>query len=270
MILFFTKGILEKTNSYVQKEYTMAARFFHRKIYVVMLDTIRDEDVPTEKIPWWIDIQEKQCIEGTEDIAKLAETISAALGVQTHADKMNRIVALYNELYRSGRTTEAEKCLAEYLHGSSIQGKAALIANIVRNGVQSASLGSPAKSVKRLDKPLYSHMKKPWYSFYECLQLEIHDSLFTFGNGFIFHRGNHGDAHVIWIWRDNELIHTIGGLIEAWKLQVFYDSLDDTVYVTYETDVEVMTNGTERVDTMLGVTIIEDPAGNARCTNFRF
>ena len=62
VVLFFTKGILSKENSYVEKEYKIALKF-QRKIYVVMMDDIEDGDVPPEKMPWWIDIKDLQCVE---------------------------------------------------------------------------------------------------------------------------------------------------------------------------------------------------------------
>ena len=62
VILFFTKGILKKNNSYVQREYKIATQFYDRKVYVIMLDEIKKEEIPVAKVAWWIDINEKQCI----------------------------------------------------------------------------------------------------------------------------------------------------------------------------------------------------------------
>ena len=83
VILFFTKGILKKNNSYVQREYDIA-KFYDRKVYVVMLDKIKKEEIPVGKVAWWVEITEQQCINGYEftDTAKLAEEISGSLGIQ--------------------------------------------------------------------------------------------------------------------------------------------------------------------------------------------
>ena len=83
VILFFTKGILHKNDSYVQKEYKMASRIFKKKIYVVMLDQIDDEDVPVSKASWWIDINEKQCVLGYKfaDVSLLAEEIATSFNI---------------------------------------------------------------------------------------------------------------------------------------------------------------------------------------------
>ncbi|GEM_PF-3057443 len=61
VILFFTKGILSKQSSFVQKEYKMAAHAYRKKIYVVLMDQIDHPDVPYDKMAWWLDIQELQC-----------------------------------------------------------------------------------------------------------------------------------------------------------------------------------------------------------------
>lgn len=81
IVLFFTEGILQKSNSYVQKEYKIATEFFGKKVYVVLLDQIEKDEVPVEKVAWWMSINEKQCITGFEytDTARLARDIIGAL-----------------------------------------------------------------------------------------------------------------------------------------------------------------------------------------------
>ena len=60
LIVFFTKNILKKDNSYVQREYKIA-KFFKKKIYIVFLEDINDNDIPLDKVSWWIQIKELQC-----------------------------------------------------------------------------------------------------------------------------------------------------------------------------------------------------------------
>ncbi|MBO5758171.1 MAG: TIR domain-containing protein [Clostridia bacterium] len=81
IVLFFTEGILRKKNSYVQKEYKIATRLYHKKVYVVLLDRINEAEIPDEKAAWWMDINEKQCITGFSytDIDRLASDIIGAL-----------------------------------------------------------------------------------------------------------------------------------------------------------------------------------------------
>jgi len=80
VVLFFTRGILYKESSFVEKEYKMALTF-KRKIYVVLMDEIDDEDVPPFKVLWWTDIKTQQCIEAhaIADPGRIAEEIVSAL-----------------------------------------------------------------------------------------------------------------------------------------------------------------------------------------------
>lgn len=274
VILFFTKGILKKNSSYVQREYKIATQFYDRKVYVIMLDEIKKEEIPVEKVAWWIDINEKQCINGYEfiDTPKLVEKISSSLGIQNHEDKMNKIIDRYNELYHAGRITEAEACLSEYLHGISLMGKVHLVVNILCGTLQNTKLVSPANTIKgKLPKPFLTHMQRPQEQFYECQQITIHNDVFTIANDYVFHRGNRGDAHVIWIWKNDELIHTIGGLVEAYDLRVFWDSHDNIMYVAYDSEKEIYVDN-KYVDskTMISITTVENPNKQAVCSNFKY
>jgi hypothetical protein len=69
--------------------------------HVVLLDIIDDSDIPVDKVSWWIDINDNQCIKGYDfaDPHDLTENIAASLGIQSHKDKMNKFIERYNELY---------------------------------------------------------------------------------------------------------------------------------------------------------------------------
>ena len=84
VILFFTKGILQKSHSYVQKEYKIATQFFNKKVYIVLMDEISKSEIPMEKIAWWMEINEKQCITGYSFVQTntLVAAITGAIGAQ--------------------------------------------------------------------------------------------------------------------------------------------------------------------------------------------
>lgn len=269
MILFFTKGILQKSNSYVQKEYKMATRFFNRKVYVVMLDEIHDSEIPTAKVSWWIDINENQCVTGYafDDPHTLTENIASALGIQSHEDKMNKVIDRYNELYHEGRLTEAEVCLSEYLHGISLEGKVRLFANVLNGNLQNVTLISPAEVIEgKLPGQLgYKNC------YIECKQITVNNNVFTCINEFVFHRGERGDAHRIRLFKNGEDLHTVGGLVEVFNLDVFWDSRDDIIYITYESEKEINIDGKySDSKIMKGITTIEDPNDQAVCTDFKY
>lgn len=84
VILFFTKGILQKNHSYVQKEYKIATQFFNKKVFVVLMDEISKADIPMDKIAWWMEINEKQCITGYSfsQTNALVAAIAGAIGAK--------------------------------------------------------------------------------------------------------------------------------------------------------------------------------------------
>lgn len=272
LILFFTKGILTKSLSYVRKEYEMATKYFGRKVYVVMLDKIENSDVPFDKVPWWIDVQEHQSIfaAGVRDLDVVVSQIRKAIGMESHEDRMNLLIRNYKALHDEGRHGDAERYLAEYLHGNALSDRGRLLAGIVEGNVQTMVLQPVGKTVTGcLESPLRNHTGEQVSSFFECVQLTLQGHCFTFGNSFMFHRGSRGDAHVINIWRNGENICTVGGLIEASQMQVYYDTAADTVYICYCADQEEMRDGELYEQSFRNVIILEDPQDTAVCTDLR-
>lgn len=81
VILFFTRGILYKPESYVKKECRIATRLFHKKVYVVMLDEVSNAEVPLSMAAWWNDIQEWQNIVAVDSVGMTVACILQALGM---------------------------------------------------------------------------------------------------------------------------------------------------------------------------------------------
>lgn len=81
VLLFFTYGILEKEESFVQIEYELAMKF-NKTVHVFFLDEIDNADVPVNKSVWWVKILRNQCtdiIQESDAPDKAAEKISLAL-----------------------------------------------------------------------------------------------------------------------------------------------------------------------------------------------
>ena len=271
ILLFFTKGILMKQNSYVRKEYEMATKFFGRKVFVVMMDKIENKDVPFDKVPWWIDIQEHQSIDVSNmtDMDAIVCRILQALGMQTREERMGHLIENYKSLYDAGRSDEAEAYLAEYLHGQSLAGKAQTIRNVVLQRIEGLKALCATEIRGKLDTELIDHAGHRRDAFFECHRITLDETVFTIGNSFVFHRGNRGDAHVINIWRDDELIYTAGGLIDANDTQAYYDRSDDIIYICFSSAEEEIVEG-EVEETFFTTTIaVEDPKGDAVCTMFK-
>ncbi len=94
VILFFTKGILFKENSYVRKEYIMAREYFDKNVYVVVLDDIDKKSVPVNKVSWFIDIRERQNINivTISDLNLISETIMIAIGIKNSEKEQSQAI----------------------------------------------------------------------------------------------------------------------------------------------------------------------------------
>ena len=106
-------------------------------------------------------------------------------------------------------------------------------------------------------------------SFFECHRITLEETVFTIGNSFLFHRGNRGDAHVINIWRDDELIYTVGGLIDANNTQAYYDHNDDIIYICFSSAEEKVVEGEVEETFFTTMVTVENPKVDAVCTVFK-
>ncbi len=80
VILFLTKGIFLKKESYVQKEFRMA-KMQEKDILIVFLDRIGKKDIPPSKVAFWDDLTQRQNIEAYKmrDTKAVANEIITAL-----------------------------------------------------------------------------------------------------------------------------------------------------------------------------------------------
>ncbi len=80
VLLFITKAVMGKENSFVRKEYKIA-EIYNIPIFVIILDEIHEKDIPPNKIMWWIDIQDRQNIDvvGIMDPDRATSKILSAL-----------------------------------------------------------------------------------------------------------------------------------------------------------------------------------------------
>ena len=76
VIMFLSKNTFEKEKSYIKKEYKIAYRY-DKQIYTIMLDDIKDEDVPNRFLGWWYDIIDYQAVRACDmdDIDKCVDEI---------------------------------------------------------------------------------------------------------------------------------------------------------------------------------------------------
>ena len=85
VLLFYTKGIIEKDHSYVLREYKIA-RLYRKKIYVVLLDQIDAAAAPFTKVSWLVELNEHQSITGSSQNKELiCREIIRAIGFKANA-----------------------------------------------------------------------------------------------------------------------------------------------------------------------------------------
>lgn len=62
VILFLTRDVIEKSDSYVRMEYKWASTYFKKKIFVAILDDIQIHEIPAKIVPWYDKVIANQCI----------------------------------------------------------------------------------------------------------------------------------------------------------------------------------------------------------------
>ena len=261
VLLFFTKGIFKKKNSYVKKEYIMATKYLKKKVYVIFLDKIVEDEIPLEHLPWFIDIQEKQCMEvADKETDDLVDIILKGIGYGSKQEIMNTLFSTYQQLYLEGKTELAEQYLAEYLHERSISEKASIINDIKRGAIPGIKL-------------LEDGLKKVFWvgdeNYQEAKVFKIDDCTFVFGIKFVFHFGGM-DANVFHVEKDGVPISGIGHLLEANGITVYYDKTSDVIFVLLSSmDAEKYSN--DQTESWLDyVLIIENAKTDALCHTYVF
>lgn len=85
VIMFLSKNIFAKGNSYVHKEFELAKEYSKKKVYVMMLDHIDKPDVPIRFRTWWTDVTKLQCINTFEfdSSEKCIEKLIENLGLKS-------------------------------------------------------------------------------------------------------------------------------------------------------------------------------------------
>lgn len=283
VILFFTKGILAKENSYVRKEYRMAKEFLNKKVYIVMVDRIDPADIPIHMLDWWIDITGEQCISAYDRAwdEPFYNEIKKALGIETQEKKMNLLMENYLQLFSQGRTEEAEQYVSEYLLGRSLQEKALFFAKVAAGKMEGVRIDPKYEEIgwhvfdaspwgQRMTwKELEHRLGDPSCMYGACLQ-QIEDTLFVAGSRTVFHRGGLGDACVIHLWRGGENIYTVSRQIEVGRMYLYYDPLEDLLYLIYQSDKAVRVDGELEEITYWSTVIVQNPNGEAVVKKFEY
>ena len=63
VLMFISKTVFNREESFVYKEYIMAKEFYKKSVYAVILDNIEKDSVSARWLPWWIEMRQKQCVQ---------------------------------------------------------------------------------------------------------------------------------------------------------------------------------------------------------------
>ena len=271
LLLFFTKGILKKENSYVLREYKIA-KFLEKKIYVVFLEKINKDDIPIDKLSWWIDINEMQCLDTSNvlDLVKIVDLITNKIGLSSPKEKMNQLLANYNILEKLD-DEESINYLHEFLHNKSIEEKAKQLNNILHESFGNVFFPTCSNTIPtdfKLIRYVAGESKEVYVQSKEdCQSYIIDGQLITVVNEFVFHRGACGDACVGHIYINKEYIYCVGGLIECFRHSLYYDNIDKIIYVVFKSDIE---EKAEIVGETTSICVIENMNDNPIVSRFDF
>ena len=220
MILFMSKGVLNKPNSYVYLEYRMAKEAFNKKIYVVLLDEIKNDDVPPNYLGWWFRLTELQCVEAystnEEVIYKNVERILNDCGYSLDS-KANalRLKEKFNLLTKEEKEIVMDDYLASMLSSQENLSKAKLFAELVMTGA------------------LVSLEDNPYIE--KGTSITIKDTKFDIDIYEPYHSWKVFDMERIDLYKNNERIYIAFGLISINNIWMFYEEQSDKLFISYAT-----------------------------------
>jgi len=265
VIMFLSKKLFAKDDSYVHKEYKMAKDFFGKKIYIVLLDEVDKKDIPNRFLMWWIDAQELQWIYASqfasvhECVEKIMETVGFS---KDKKDLIKRLKEKYNNLSDEEKHEVVENYWDVSLKNNTLLSKATFFAEMQVKGL--------AGMDRRKDNEPYINVFNDGNNF-----ITIGGKTINSKTVMCFHAGPY-DAEKIEIYREGELIYTIGGLLDIYydKIKMYYDEINDLLYVSYisvsrTAASKKMTNVDCEVNDCIGVSIISNPSDEAIGNDFK-
>lgn len=256
LLLFVTKRLFEKPNSYVTTEYEMATDYFDKTVYTVHLDDIEKDNIPNSYLGWWISVKQRQSLVVSEykDRHRLMEEFSRMLKVGSPEERVTTAMAQYQVLQRSNRGDEAERLFASVLHEQLLKSKAELLLKLLSEGYAGLKASDHAAS------------EEAAFNRHTFL---LGDHSFKASSRTVFHRVGAGDADVIDVFRDDELLFTIFGLVDAYDGVFLYDEGDDLLFILYSSYPNVPSIHEASDHCLMSVCVVERPCADAVCRDYR-
>ena len=262
VILFLTKKIFAKEQSFVYTEYEMAKNYFDKKMYIILLDEFDKKDIPNKYLSWWIEIQHIQSISClTEEsflnsMERVMEDIGYSNDPRINLEKIRKKI---EELDEDHRKVFIEEYLQFMSRNEEISAKAKFYAELVCSGALRNSRNDDPSVFGTGDKIIIGNT--------ELLFLERD-----------WHCSRALEPTRIEVYQNGQGIFLINYICEGCVWHMYYDKKNNQLFVCYkgisyhEADVyEAALERGEDYDyrTDVGVLIIEDPANAAKCYLFK-
>ena len=112
VILFLSRNIFSKEKSFVHKEYRVSVRR-KKKIFVVLLDNIAEDEIPPRYEMWWDDIMGLQCIIAPKySVAECADKLIGEMGFvppAKHNDECDELLKFLSIVAKEKEKLEKER-----------------------------------------------------------------------------------------------------------------------------------------------------------------
>lgn len=248
VLLFVTKSLIKKTLSYVRTEYEMAARYYDKPIYTILVDEVDKEEIPPAQLAWWIEINQKQTLHLKDfpSIESRMPQFVRMLKIEKNEDRTAALMKDYSRCIEEKNFKRAQGLLAEVLHGKELEAKAQIMLKLCNRELSSACI----------DPHVLSET------------IAIRDLSFRAKGRSVWNAINSGDPCILEIYRDKDIIFTVGGLMEAWGGDFLYDEKEDLLYVIYSSSPTVRNDHPMSMKGFESVIIIEHPTKEAICHNY--
>lgn len=262
VILFVSKKLLSKSDSYVYLEYKMAREAYNKKVYVVLLDEIKNDEVAPNFLGWWFRLTQLQCLEAysmqEEVIFKYVERILNDCGYSLDSkENALRLKEKFNNLTKEEKEIVMEDYFASMLSSQEDLAKANLFAELVIAGALISSEDNP-------------YIKKG-------TSIKVKNVRFNIDIYEPFHSWKVYDLERIDLYKNDERIYVAGGLISISNLWMFYEEQSNKLFISYATvsneeasiwDEKHKLGEDYKPKRQLGVIIIDNPLVDPVCHKY--
>ena len=109
VLLFISRTLFGKPQSYVTTEYEMATEYFDKTVYAVHIDDISKADIPNAYLGWWINLTQSQSLIVSQypSEERLMDEFARMLKISNHQERISTTMEQYQRLLTIGGLVDA-------------------------------------------------------------------------------------------------------------------------------------------------------------------